>query len=192
MKIFRRSAPAPAPTLRAAPPAPTPATVTRLAPPDDAVRRPPSPYYVPAALSRIEAPAINLANPNTAITADIQPSATVESKTIGGHQDRARAWLRYSIPLCLAIAASMVIAAVTLYDVPLLSFSALLTFGLAFVLSYTGLLLQYWRHTPEGVALDHTRHLWRYLRTEQAHRHTIEREAWTDQRAITARPEDRR
>lgn len=154
--------------------------------------RPKPSMYVPAASEIIQMPKVDLTSPDAHIGADITPAAVIEAKTLGSHADRARAWIKYSVPLCIAIAVSMSIAAVALYDVPVFSFATLLTFGLSFVLSYTVLLLQYWQHTPEGVALVHTRQLWRYLRDEQAHRHTIESEAWTDQRAITARREERR
>jgi CHASE2 domain-containing sensor protein len=146
-------------------------------------RRPVS--YVPAASEIVQMPRVQLASPDTAVTAEITPAATIESRTISGHLDRAQAWLRYSIPLCSTIAVGMVIAAVAFYRVPLLSFTALLILCGAFVLSYSLLLLNYWRHTPEGVALFHTSNLWDYLKAEQKHRHGIEREAWQDQRAIS-------
>jgi len=147
---------------------------------------------VPAAPRTIDTPTIHIANPNTDVSAQITPAATIESRTLGGHQDRARAWIKYAMPLCTGVAGSMVIAAVTLANVPLLSFSALMIFGLTFIVTYAWLLRDYWRHTPEGVALDHTANLWTYLRTEQAHRHAIERQAWQEQRRLTSRREEPR
>jgi hypothetical protein len=143
--------------------------------------------YVPAPRT-IDMPTVHLASPDTHVDANIVPAATVEAQIVGSHQDRAQAWLRYSIPLSVSMALLSTIAAVALYDVPLLSWAALMTFGLAFVATYAGLLLRYWAHSPEGVALTHTRGLWRYLRTEQKHRHTLERQAWDRQRKL----EDRR
>lgn len=150
-----------------------------------------SPSYVPAA-SEIVMPRVNLVSPDASLTADITPPAVVESKTFGGHQDRARAWLKYAMPLSLTTAAVATIAAVAFERVPLLSFWSLLIFGLAFMATYAILLLRYWRHTPEGVALENVGQLWDYYRREQAHRHAIERQAWADQRTITIRREDRR
>lgn len=144
--------------------------------------------YVPAASDIIQMPRVDMASPDANINAAIQPFATIEGKTLGSHADRARAWIRYAMPLCGGVAVVATIMAWTLANVPILSFWSLLVFGLSFVLSYTVLLLNYWRHTPEGVALSSTRGLWDYLRTEQAHRHSIEREAWELQRK---RMEDR-
>jgi hypothetical protein len=143
--------------------------------------------YVPAASEIVQMPCVNLASPDASLTADITPQAVVESKTLGGHQDRARAWLRYSLPLCITFAIATTIAAVGLYSVPLFSFATGLTFFVSFLISYTVLLLRYWRHTPEGVALKNVGELWAYYRREQAHRHAIEREAWDAQRSITRR-----
>jgi hypothetical protein len=134
------------------------------------------PAYVPAASEIIRLPEVHLASPDANLTADITPPAIVESKTLGGHQDRARAWIKYAMPLSLSTGGVMVIAAVALERVPLLSFWTLLIFGLTFIVTYGLLLRQYWRHTPEGVALENVGELWGYYKREQAHRHEIERE----------------
>lgn len=149
------------------------------------VRR--GPQFVPPARQTVDVPAVRLADPSASLVVDVTPVATIEGKTIGGHQDRAAAWLRYSLPLCATVAAAILVAAVALWSVPLLSFTALLIYLLAFVISYSGLLLRYWSHTPEGVALFHARNQWAYLFREQDHRHQIEAEAWADQRALTHR-----
>jgi hypothetical protein len=134
--------------------------------------------YVPAASDIIQMPNVTMASPDANVNAIVTPFATIEGKTLGSHSDRARAWIRYAMPLCGAVAIVATIMAWTLAKVPILSFWSLLVFGLSFVLSYTILLLNYWRHTPEGVALDSSKQLWGFLRAEQAHRHGIERQAW--------------
>jgi hypothetical protein len=198
MSLFRRQPPQPTgpaprqpsayvrselePAAPPSPPALHPAQVRRINWEEEAAsearqlpaRRPSG--YVPAASEIIRLPEVNLASPDANVSAAIQPFAQIEGKTLGSHQDRARAWLKYSLPLSVTAAAVMVVAAVALYDVPLLSFWALLIFGLTFVVAYSVLLRIYWEHTPEGVALRNTRGLWGYLRAEQAHRHGIERE----------------
>lgn len=143
---------------------------------------------VPAA-SDIQMPQVTMASPDAHVDAQVTPFATIEGKTLGSHSDRARAWIRYAIPLCGSVAVVATIMAWTLAKVPILSFWSLLIFGLAFVFSYTLLLLNYWRHTPEGVALDSSRQLWGFLRSEQDHRHAIDRQAWSVQRQ---RLEDKR
>lgn len=148
--------------------------------------------YVPAASEIIQMPHVQLASPDAALTADITPPALVESKTLGGHQDRARAWLKYSLPLCITFAVATTIAAVAFAAVPVFSLITGLVFFVSFLLAYALLLLRYWRHTPEGVALENVHELWSYYRREQAHRHAIEAQAWQDQRTITIRREDRR
>jgi hypothetical protein len=131
--------------------------------------------YVPnlAEALRIQAP--HLGSPDAHLVADITAPSVVEAKTIGSHQDRARAWLKYAMPLSLTLAGVSVIAAVAYQAVPLLSFWTLLIFGLTFALCYSVLLREYWRRTPEGVALENVQGLWGHYRREQAHRQAIER-----------------
>jgi hypothetical protein len=138
--------------------------------------------YVPSASDIIQMPNVTMASPDANVTANVTPFATIEGKTLGSHSDRARAWIRYAMPLCGGVAVVATISAWTLAKVPILSFWSLLVFGLSFVLSYTLLLMDYWRHTPEGVALDSSKQLWGFLRAEQQHRHEIERSAWDMQR----------
>lgn len=138
--------------------------------------------YVPAASDIIQMPNVTMASPDANVNANVTPFATIEGKTLGSHSDRARAWIRYAMPLCGGVAIVATIMAWTLAKVPILSFWSLLVFGLSFVLSYTLLLMDYWRHTPEGVALDNSRGLWGYLKAEQQHRHGIERSVWDMQR----------
>ncbi len=140
------------------------------------------PSYVPAASDIIQMPNVTMASPDANVNANVTPFATIEGKTLGSHSDRARAWIRYAMPLCGGVAVVATIMAWTLAKVPILSFWSLLVFGLSFVLSYTLLLMDYWRHTPEGVALDSSKQLWGFLRAEQQHRHDIERSAWDMQR----------
>lgn len=134
--------------------------------------------YVPSASDIIQMPSVTMASPDANVNASVTPFATIEGKTLGSHSDRARAWTRYSIPLCVAFGVVTTAAAIGLYGVPVLSWSAFITFWATFVVAYVVLLLNYWRHTPEGVALDSSRQLWGYLRMEQRHRHELERSAW--------------
>jgi hypothetical protein len=196
MTIFRRKhQPTPPPFAPYRPPAQPPAapTVHTLSPaqrqtidwtePDASqplAKRPVT--YVPNASDIIQMPNVTMASPDANVTANVTPFATIEGKTLGSHSDRARAWIRYAMPLCGGVAVVATIMAWTLAKVPILSFWSLLVFGLSFVLSYTLLLMDYWRHTPEGVALDSSKQLWGFLRAEQAHRHEIERSAWNMQR----------
>jgi len=148
--------------------------------------------FVPSLQERLQIQAAALASPDQHLTADLTPSAVVESKTLGGHQDRARAWLKYAMPLSVTMAGVSTIAAVALDRVPLLSFWTLLIFGLTFALTYAGLLRKYWQHTPEGVALENVRGLWGHYRREQAHRHGIESKLADMQIDAYRRQEDRR
>lgn len=138
--------------------------------------------YVPSASDIIQMPNVTMASPDANVNANVTPFSTIEGRTFGSHSDRARAWTRYSIPLCVAFGVVTTAAAIGLYGVPLLSWSAFITFWATFVIAYVVLLLNYWRHTPEGVALDSSRKLWGYLSMEQAHRHELERSAWDMQR----------
>jgi hypothetical protein len=141
--------------------------------------------YVPAA-SDLMRPPVTIASPDTHIDAQIIPASVVEARTQGSHVDRANAWLRYSLPLSISMGALTTIAAVALYDVPLLSWSAMITFGLTFVIAYAAMLFRYWETSPEGVALYHTKQLWKLLHNQQAHRQQIERDDWQQRRRMMA------
>jgi hypothetical protein len=62
--------------------------------------------------------------------------------------------------------------------VPLLSWSAMITFGLTFVVAYAAMLFRYWKTSPEGVALYHTEQLWKLLHSQQKHRQQLERDEY--------------
>jgi hypothetical protein len=148
------------------------------------VRRMPT-SYVPAASDLMRAP-VTIASPDTHIDAQIIPASVVEARTQGSHVDRANAWLRYSLPLSISMGVLTTIAAVALYDVPLLSWSAMITFGLTFVIAYAAMLFRYWETSPEGVALYHTKELWKLLHSQQRHRQQIERDDWQLRRRMMA------
>lgn len=145
---------------------------------DDARHQPPPPRqtFVPAALPKIDMPAVRLADSAQA-PAVVSP-ALVTSATAGTHQDRAAAWLRYALPLCGAFALVMLIVVVAMFRVNLFSWTALGVYFGVFVVAYAALLLRYWGDSPEGQAKAHGRSLWRFVETEQAHRLRIEDEAW--------------
>lgn len=174
-----------APPATAQPPALHPAQVRRIdwqAEADAAEARqlavrPARPIpYVPNLDEALRIQAPHLGSPDAHLVADITAPSLVEAKTIGSHQDRARAWLKYAMPLSLTMAAVSTVAAVAFQAVPLLSFWTILIFGLTFVLAYSLLLREYWRRTPEGVALENVQGLWGHYRREQQHRQAIERE----------------
>jgi hypothetical protein len=133
------------------------------------------PTFVPAAGSA-QLPTVRLADPSVSIAAQLPSPAVVATEVTGTHVDRADAWLRYATPLSLAFAVVSLIAAVTFWQVPLLSWSALLIFTGMFFACYAFLFWRYLKASPEGIALLHTTELWGYLRREQAHRHSIERQ----------------
>jgi hypothetical protein len=141
--------------------------------------------YVPAA-SDLMRPPVTIASPDTHIDAQIIPASVVEARIQGSHVDRANAWLRYSLPLSISMGVLTTIVAIALYDVPLLSWSAMITFGLTFVIAYGVLMFRYWQTSPEGVALLHTKLLWGFLYREQAHRQQIERDDWQQRRRMMA------
>ncbi len=134
--------------------------------------------YVPAFSDLMRTPNVTIASPDAHVDANIIPASVVEARVVGSHRDRADAWLRYSLPLSISLGVVTTIAAVALYDVPLLSWSAMITFGLTFVGAYAALLMRYWQTSPEGVALYHTQQLWRLFHSQQKHRQQLEREEY--------------
>ncbi len=143
--------------------------------------------YVPAAPSRVEMPRVELARPDLAVQLDYIPTSTTHVQVTGDHVNRAQAWLRYSLPLCLSFALVVLVAAwlfSPLLDVEF-GWAFLRAVGLyfaVFVVSYAGMFVYYTNRSPEGQAYRNSRDMWQFLRTEQSHRHTIEREAWQIQR----------
>jgi hypothetical protein len=132
--------------------------------------------FVPASGSA-QLPAVKLADPSVSIAAQLPAPAIVATEVTGSHVDRADAFIRRAAPLSLAFAVVSVIAAVTLFAVPLASWSAVLILSLSFFACY---LWMYWRdlqHSPEGISLLHTGRMWNWLDREQAHRHKIEMDA---------------
>ena len=172
-------------------------TVTRLQPTVDwadtandtapATNRARRQSYVPAATSRVEMQRVELARPDLAVTLDYVPTSTTHVQVTGDHVSRSMAWLNYSLPLCLAFA--LVILVLAILFTPLLhaglGAAFLRAIGLyfgVFVVSYAGMFVYYTNRSPEGQAYRNSRDMWQFLRTEQSHRHVIEREAWTIQR----------
>ena len=123
-------------------------------------------------------PAVKLADPSVSIAAQLPAPAVVATEVTGSHVDRAQAFFIKSAALSLSFALVCVIAAVTLWGVPLVSWSALLILSGMYFVAFAFLWLRDLQHSPEGIALLHTSELWGYLRREQAHRHSMERRAW--------------
>jgi hypothetical protein len=176
------------------PPAPTPGLSPGQVRPidweaEDEARLPlakPVTSYVPAASELMRTPSVHLASPDAHVDANIVPASVVEARIQGTHVDRASAWLRYSLPLSVVAALVVTIAAHSLQAFPLLSWSALVTLGVTFMAVYALLLFRYWETSPEGVALYHTKQLWKLFHREQKYRHQIEAQEWQQRRKMVA------
>jgi hypothetical protein len=129
---------------------------------------------------------VHLASPDAHVDAQIIPASVVGARIEGSHVDRASAWLRYSLPLSVVAAVVVTVAAKALYAFPLLSWSALITLGTTFMAVYALLLFRYWETSPEGVALYHTKQLWKLFHREQKYRHQIEAQEWQQRRKMVA------
>lgn len=137
--------------------------------------------YVTAAPARYEPP--TLARGDQAITLDVAPTATTHVEVTGDHLNRARAWLRYSIPLCLSFALVIVVLACLFTPImdAELGWAFLRMVGLylgMFVASYVAMFRFYLSRSPEGLAYRQSERTWDFLEREQAHRHSIEKDAW--------------
>jgi hypothetical protein len=146
----------------------------------------PATSYVPAASELMRTPSVHLASPDAHVDAQIIPASVVKARIEGSHVDRASAWLRYSLPLSVVAAVVVTVAAKALYAFPLLSWSALITLGTTFMAVYALLLFRYWETSPEGVALYHTKQLWKLFHREQKYRHQIEAQEWQQRRKMVA------
>jgi hypothetical protein len=147
--------------------------------------------FVPASGSA-QLPAVKLADPTVTVAASLPVPAVVATEVTGSHVDRAQAFFIKSAAMSLSFAIVSVVAAVTLWGVPLLSWSALLILTGMYFVAFAFLWLRDLQHSPEGIALLHTSRLWGWLEREQAHRHKIEREMWQDHRTAQQRNQSRR
>ena len=137
--------------------------------------------FVPARQEQYTPP--QLARGDLQVGLDIIPTATTHTEVTGDHLNRSQAWLRYALPLCLSFA--LVIVVLAMLFTPImdaeLGWAFLRAVGLylgMFVASYVFMFRYYMSRSPEGLALKQSDETWAFLRREQAHRHTIEREAW--------------
>lgn len=148
--------------------------------------------WVPPTAGRVEVPRVDLAPMTVNAQMGIQPAAMVTTVVTGDHVSRSRAWLNYSLPLSLAFGLVVVVAAILWANLRLFSWQALGLYFLVFCVSYGVLLWDYLRRSPEGNAYKNTSELWGFLRREQAHRHSIEREAWEEQRRLLRQEDPQR
>ncbi len=139
--------------------------------------------FVPASTTPAQYTPPQLARGDLQVGLDITPTATTHTEVTGDHLNRSRAWLRYSLPLCLTFA--LVIVVLAMLFTPILDaelgWAFLRAAGLylgMFVAAYVFMFRYYMSRSPEGLAYKQSNETWAFLRREQTHRHTIEREAW--------------
>ena len=135
--------------------------------------------FVPAAVTTAQWQPPTLARPDQAITLDVAPRAIAQDSVSGSHVDQARSFLAYAAPLCAGF--GLVVLLLAAIATPLIAgglgwalLKSLAVYFGAFLLAYAFLLAQHLKHTPAGVALRESDNAFKFLATEQAHRHRIE------------------
>ena len=135
-------------------------------------RRPTGPRFVaPEAVQPIRA--YQLPTVDEPEYTQLAPHAPAQAEVLlrTTYKDRADGFIRAVTPLASVTGAITLVAAVTLFATPLLSFAALLWFFTGFALVWLVAYLAHLFVSPDGSTWLHTLMLWRVVQREQRFRH---------------------
>lgn len=135
--------------------------------------------FVPATTAPAAWQPPQLARPDQVVQLDVMPRAIAQDTVTGSHLDQARSFLAYAAPLCAGF--GLVVLLLAAIATPLIDgglgwavVKSLAVYWGSFLLAYGFLLAQHLKHTPAGVALRESDNAFRFLSTEQRHRHEVE------------------
>ena len=141
-----------------------PATATR--PPNTSLVLPPPP---PAQLRA-------LPTQDTVQQVDVLPAASVQTVVRTSQVDHSKGFLIRTLPLAAAFAVAALVVTVGLLQVPLMSLRTLVVIFVTFAAVYAWAFWQDLKTSPAGIALYHTRNLWKHIHAERKFRHDWYRE----------------
>ena len=135
--------------------------------------------FVPAATAPATWTTPQLARPDQVVQLDVAPRAIAQDSVSGSHLDQAKSFLAYAAPLCAGF--GLVVLLLAAIATPLIAgglgwavLKSLAVYFGAFLAAYMFLLDRHLKHTPAGVALKESDNVFKFLATEQAHRHRVE------------------
>ena len=102
---------------------------------------------------------------------DILPAATVSTVVKTSQQDHSVGFLIRVLPLAAAFAIAAAVIVIGVFEVPALSMKTLATTFVVFAATYLWAFLKDLDASPAGIALRHTRELWRHIHAEREFRH---------------------
>lgn len=136
--------------------------------PGPAVARRPDTYIAPPAapMAIRQMPAADNVQ-----TIDVRPAAMVETQVHTSQKDHSVGFLIRVLPLALAFAVAAAVVVVGVFEVPALSIKTIATIFCVFAGVYLWAFLKDLDASPAGIALRHTRELWKHIHAERKFRH---------------------
>lgn len=102
---------------------------------------------------------------------EVMPAATVQTVVRTSQVDHSKGFLIRTLPLAAAFALAAVVVAVGLLAVPLVSMRTLVVIFVTFCAVYAWAFWQDLQTSPAGIALTHTRNLWKHIHAERKFKH---------------------
>lgn len=109
-------------------------------------------------------------------TIDVRPAAMVETQVHTSQRDHSVGFLIRVLPLAAAFAVAAAVVVVGVFEVPALSMKTIVTIFCVFAAVYLWAFLKDLDASPAGIALRHTRELWKHIHAERKFRHEWYRE----------------
>lgn len=104
-------------------------------------------------------------------TIDVTPAASVQTVVRTSQVDHSKGFLIRTLPLAGAFAIAALVVTVGLLQVPLISMRTLIVIFVTFCAVYGWAFWQDLQTSPAGIALTHTRNLWKHIHAERKFRH---------------------
>ena len=102
---------------------------------------------------------------------EVMPAATVQTVVRTSMVDHSKGFLLRTLPLAAAFAVAALVVTVGLLQVPLMSLRTLVVIFVTFAAVYAWAFWQDLQTSPAGIALIHTRNLWKHIHAERKFKH---------------------
>ena len=102
---------------------------------------------------------------------EVMPAATVQTVVRTSQVDHSKGFLIRTLPLAAAFAVAALVITVALLQVPLMSLRTLVVIFVTFAAVYAWAFWQDLQTSPAGIALYHTRNLWKHIHAERKFKH---------------------
>lgn len=102
---------------------------------------------------------------------DVLPAASVQTVVRTSQKDHSWGFLIRVLPLAAAFAVAAAVVVVGVFEVPAMSMKTIVTTFTVFAGVYLWAFLKDLDASPAGIALRHTRELWKHIHAERKFRH---------------------